>query len=170
MSGTHLILKAGSHLFLCSSHEFSSSFPRDLLQSQTASGIYLALVSHTCLPAIVCPTRRLLQQGRRQTNSHLGRSTLCCPLQTCVFTHIDFLCWVSTSGCFDLCLPVCPGLLGAGFRTSALPKFRSTTHCPACASGCQALAWNLLWFGLATRPLSFPCLFCPVVLSIPGGS
>lgn len=60
-------LKAGSHLLQCSFREVCISFPRDVLQSLTASGPVLALMSNTCLPAIVCPTRRLLQPGRGQT-------------------------------------------------------------------------------------------------------
>lgn len=67
MSDPQVILKAGSHLFQCSSHEVCISFSRDVLQSRTDSGPVLALMSNTCLPAIACPTRRLLQPGRGQT-------------------------------------------------------------------------------------------------------
>lgn len=51
--------------------------------------------------------------------------------------------------------------LGSGSLTPALPKFKSTAHCPARASDCYALTWNLLWFGLGSQPWSFPYWSCP---------
>ena len=78
-----IILKAGSHSFLCS-HEFSSSFLhlgslfRVSLQSLTALGPALALGSDICLPGIVCPSQdSRLEQGGGQTMLSPPRDLFC---------------------------------------------------------------------------------------------
>lgn len=114
-----VILKAGSHSFSCSSHEFSSplcnprSLPGDMQPVLTASGPALALVSDACLPASHClplPGRWLRARQRAEHVPFSFRDPFCSILcRPASLLLLVFCAWFQPCGFCHLCLPA--GLL-----------------------------------------------------------
>lgn len=109
--------KAGSCSSLRSSHEFLSplleqgDFRRDLLQLLTASGSVLALVSNTCLPTLVCHTRKVaLNKGVGADHFVLSSGNL--PSCSYQLGTVDAVLQLESS----LCSLVWSGLLGPVLR------------------------------------------------------